>query len=321
MKKIILGLATITLFALEACKKIQTEPTSKDLTTTNDLIKPSESSSRVGVRPQIIYQASNSFLTNASNNFIGRVVANLNLNSTTIRPTPYTSFSNTNSIISSVINNSGGCVTGTLDITYQVTTIETYGYQYALNYSGNLTVGSSPFVYSPTSFTPFGTPQILNQSSTLYCATPIVASTFNVTFSVPANLYELAAASDINITATSTGPLLAPYTISENVSFTYSNDYYTMSPARIFVNSGIPGGSGIGVYTQCGLGCYSLHTICPNSGVFSYRLLGSNDPYTNVNLNSLGASIPTSSGTYEYICTLAYSFGTSLPFTGTIFVP
>jgi hypothetical protein len=316
MKKIILVITTITLLILGACKK-ETGYPKIDSTNNDKAIQKTQNGVNSQMRPVILYQASNSFLNNSSSTFITNYINNTNSTGVFPKAGHWSVFSASSSIIESVVRTSGDCASGTIDITYQVTTIESEGVTYGLSYSATLLLfgSNNATSYTELSATPY------NNSTPTVCGIPTIVRVSKVTFSIPTTNYENTSSATIRIKATSTSSMQAPYTISQNVSFTYPNDYYTLSPAKIIVGSGIPGGSGIGVYTQCSLACYSNHVICPTGGVFSYRLAGTNNPFTNVSLNYSGAFIPTSSGTYEYSCILTYSFGTSLPFTGTIVVP
>jgi hypothetical protein len=260
-----------------------------------------------------LYQASQSTLNNASSSFITNFINQTNNAGAFPKPGHWSIFAESNSIIASVVRTSGDCAIGTVEITYQVTTIETQGVIHSLNYTATLALLNLQNAISYIQQSAV----VYDNSSQTVCGIPIVTRVSLVTFSVPTQNYENVAGGQINITATSTTPTQSPSTLFQYILFDYPNNYYTGAPARIYVNDGAlpppPSGpvSGISVKTQCGLACYSNHTICPIGGQFSYRLQGSNAMYTTVNLAYNGAEIPTSPGTYEYYCTLQYSFGFS----------
>lgn len=106
-----------------------------------------------------------------------------------------------------------------------------------------------------------------------------------------------------------------PVVLSHACSLDFPNSYYTNNDARVTV----VGGSGlVNVFTDCSL-CATAppHLICPDSGTFMYRLLNTG-PWTTQTLSAAGNMFFVSpTGVYEYSCTLHYSFGNSLPRTGT----
>ena len=322
MKKILIGFTVITALLIVSCKK---EKNYSQITDDSLISKGNERSSdkkiNATLKPVIIYQASQSSLNNSSNAFIISHINQINSSTTQAKPGHYSIFNNSSSVLSSVIIYSQQCITSapTVELTYQVTTIESVGATYGLTYNAELNPSASILPTTASTYNEISS-TIYDPNSVYVCASSTMARVSIVKFIIPAANYEASAIATISIKASSTGPALAPSTISENVSFTFPNNYYTGSPAIISVSSD-PIESSFFVATECAT-CHSIHVICPNNGVFSYRLVGSSAPYTILNLSFSGTplSIYTAPGTYEYTCTLSYNFGNSLPQTGTFTV-
>jgi hypothetical protein len=119
-------------------------------------------------------------------------------------------------------------------------------------------------------------------------------------------------------------PTCTPLAITGELKGGYTGDEYAAMPARVNVNP--TGGTSVLVATDCAIACPPPYVVCPGSGTFSYKPLGSPGAYTNVSLSAIGALVSgLSSGTYEYTCTLNYTIAglpyTSLPKTGTFVIP
>jgi hypothetical protein len=315
MKKVLILCTMASLMLLSSCKKDkeigQSNPV-ETLKAKNNAINSNESSSQ-RIAPRLFYKASDAFLSQSATTFTHKYIDNLNRNTGISRPGPYSNFDASDAVVAQVWFN-GGCGTGTVDVIYQVTTIEKYGYTYSLLYSWMLSAIGN---YSPTTSYQYSQ-EVINQTSTYYCATPIVERIFYVTVNIPTNEYEFLSSATLLTTGTSSGTAVPPVTIYQDVSFTIPYQFYTGGPARIYPS---PSQGNLSVYTDCSLICYSSHTICPLSGVFKYRLLGSTGPWITVNFNPSGAFLSMSAGTYEYTCTLTYTFGNSQPNIGTFVIP
>lgn len=133
---------------------------------------------------------------------------------------------------------------------------------------------------------------------------------FDVTVTMPGAMYQ---GSSTQNTVTGTGSCGgSPVAIARTCSLDFDTSYYTDNPARITATGDI---GQVHVFTECSGICATPHVQCPSSGTFAYREVNSS-LWTSVTLPTTGANISLPAGTYLYVCTLNYSFGSSQQSTG-----
>jgi len=123
-------------------------------------------------------------------------------------------------------------------------------------------------------------------------------------------------ANTVNEVTGSSSCIPAPVVLSNTCSLAFPNSHYTDNPARLYT---FPGVGVVHLVPDCALlSCPFPHTTCPIAGSLDYQALFSGGPSgtsTTTFTQPWDLSLP--SGSYSYTCTLTYSFGSSLPLTGT----
>jgi hypothetical protein len=147
-----------------------------------------------------------------------------------------------------------------------------------------------------------------------------MVKTFQVTVQMPRLVYEFAQSTVNTVTGTS-ACLGTPQTISQTIPLTIAFCGYL---ARGYVDAmNTPPGTVL-VSTHCALCAPVIHGQCPSSGLFEYRIEGTQSAYNHLpftastNLFSIPPNIPNQN--YEYRLTLFYSNCSSTPLTGTFHV-
>jgi hypothetical protein len=315
MKKIIMILALVVMVISMSCKKDIIQDKQESLQNSETL----KSKGAVAKSGEELFKASEKGLIQNSKLFVEKFLAIAKTKSNTARPSRCGSMDNVNNQFVNATSTDGFCGTvGTTTLYYYTTIIEHAGIN-SLDYTFNLEMGGG--------VNSVGTSSQAGPNNVMLCMPYVPAcgddycyfvKTYFVTYTIPTAWFTLGGGL-IETTGTCGGTsTLHP----DNAAFHVTDYIYLNSPARIYL---YPGTGGFNLLTECAILCYPDFVTCPNSGTITYQLQSAISPNPNpvivLNFPFFGiGSVMAAAGTYDYTCILTYSFGNSLPLTGTFTV-
>ena len=259
----------------------------------------------------LLYDISQQSLQDSMEVFFQNFRANNNL---TQRPIRCGSLLDFTSIITNIYHTGSFCDINnpaTVYITYRNIGIEWSATPGTFTFSSNLPIpGTSPISIIQQPDIDLSTP-----------TNPFTAKIYDVEYILNGNEYTINGGSTNTMTRTSCTNLES---LSRFTSFSLPSIWYTLRPAIIYV---FPLSNGqLRVSNQCNVILCSppYITECPITGIFKYKIAGTNVWTTVImdnNFYTSGISGLTSGLTYDYECVLTYSAGQTLPTTGTFILP